>query len=251
MSTIPITELGRVFVEIADTMVDEFDVVEFLQMVTAHAAELTGTHSAGLLLADENARLHFMAASSEPVHLLELFQVAVEEGPCVDCFRSGQAVDKVDLRRSADRWRVFTPRALGAGFTSAHAFPLRLRQQIVGSLGLFSIEPVELAPSDAEIVQALADIATIGILQERTIRESVQLADRLQSALDSRIIIEQAKGVLAQKNGTSIDEAFELLRSYSRRNHLRLSDLAHAVVRDPDGAPDLSAQGPASPPAGT
>ena len=246
MTTIPAVRLGQVLVQIADTLVDDFDLVEFLQMVTAHAADLTGTHAAGLLLADERDRLHFMAASDEQVRLLELFQVSVEEGPCQDCFVYGYAVTNADLQKASDRWPVFAPAAVAAGFTSVHAFPLRLRQQVVGSMGLFSATSTKVDPAEAQIMQALADVATIGILQERTIRRSEIVTQQLQGALRSRVLIEQAKGVIAQQYAITIDAAFDLLRGYCRRNHVRLSETARLIAADPSNAPHLAPDDPES-----
>ena len=240
MITSPEVRLARAFVEIADTLVDDFDLLEFLQMVTGHAAELTGTHAAGLLLADDTGHLRFMAASDEQVRLLELFQTLVEEGPCHDCFSTGQPVINSDLHEASARWSRFAPKAVEAGFASVHAFPLRLRQRVVGSMGMFSSASTRMDPGSAQLVQAVADAATIGILQERAIRQGEQLSEQLQAALTSRVLIEQAKGVVAQQYTTTIDAAFELLRSYCRRNHVRLGELARLVVNDPGAAPRLT-----------
>ena len=232
--------LAEVFVEIADTLVDEFDIVEFLQMVSSRTSDLVDARAAGLLLADSEGRLRLMAASNERAEMLELFQVQALEGPCQDCYRAGRPVINADLSTAADKWPHFAPRAVEAGFRSVHAFPMRLRRQVVGALNLFGTEVGEMAESDVRIVQALADVATIGLLQERAIRQAEVLTDQLQSALTSRLVIEQAKGMLAQIHGTDPDQAFDRLRSYSRSHNARLSDIAFTVVHSQVTVPDLT-----------
>jgi transcriptional regulator with GAF, ATPase, and Fis domain len=233
MSTLSVENVAAVFVEVADTLVDEFDLIEFLQMLTTRTAELVGTSAAGVLLADHQGQLQFMAASNEQTELLELFQVQAAEGPCLDCFRDGRAVINADLRQATDRWPAFAPRAVAAGFRSVHAFPMRLRQEVIGALNLFGGGVGQMAPADIEIVQALADVATIGLLQERAVRRAEVLTEQLQGALNSRIIIEQAKGAVAQHQGCTIDQAFEILRTYSRKHGLHLVGVARSVLNDP------------------
>ncbi|MEV6970353.1 GAF and ANTAR domain-containing protein [Hamadaea sp. NPDC051192] len=228
------------FVEVADTLVDEFDLIEFLQLLAGRTADLLDASPVGLLLADQHGRLEFMAASEESVKLLELFQVQNQEGPCLEAYRSGTPVINVDLERATDRWPQFAPRAVQAGFQSVHAFPLRLRAERIGAMNVFSSDVGgRLADSDVEIVQALADVAAIGLLQERAIRRGELLTEQLQGALNSRIVIEQAKGVIAQARGVSVDEAFALIRSFSRSHNLRLSDLARTITTDPSSIPEL------------
>jgi len=232
--------LAETFVEVADTLVEDFDLVEFLHMLTLRASELLEVSAAGLLLADSQGRLQLIAASDERSHMLELFQVQTDEGPCLDCYHSGVAVVDADLTSSDARWPKFSPRATTAGYRAVHAFPLRLRQEIIGALNLFSTENGAMAAADARIVQAFADVATIGLLQERTIHESTVLAEQLQFALHSRIVIEQAKGALAQIHSCGVDEAFEMMRTYSRRNSLRLGQVANSVTTDPDSVSELT-----------
>lgn len=240
MTTIPAERLAGVFVEIADTLVADFDVVDFLHLVTTRAAEMVPESAVGLMLADQQGHLRFMGASSEATRLLELFQVQNDEGPCLDCFRSGAEVESADLLDPGTPWPHFAPEAVSAGFRSVHAVPLRLRSQVIGALNVFGRKPSRLEPSDAHIVQALADVATIGLMQERAIRRTELLAEQLQTALNSRIVVEQAKGALAQLRGVSVDEAFRLLRSHARSTNARLSDVAQQVVTDPDGVLGLS-----------
>ena len=234
------SDLARVFVEIADTLVDDFDLVEFLQMLSHHATQLSATHSAAVLLSDDQDRLHFMAASDEQVHLLELFQLSIGEGPCLDCFRFGAPVINSDLSRARARWPQFAPRATAMGLSSVHAFPLRLRGSVLGTMGLFGEQAVPIEQDTVAVLQAFADVATISILQERTVRRGEVLTTQLQGALNSRVTIEQAKGYIAQQYQVSVDAAFEMLRTYCRRNGSRLSQVALEFVNDPAHAPDLS-----------
>lgn len=233
MGTMTSQRVAEVFVKFADTLVEEFDLIEFLQMVTSRASELVGSSAAGMLLADPQGRLQFMAASDERTELLELFQVQAHEGPCQDCFRQGVPVVNADLRDPNTPWPSFAPRAVDAGFRSVHAFPLRLRQEVIGALNLFGSDVGWMDPEDARTVQALADVATIGLLQERAVRRGEVLTEQLQGALNSRIVIEQAKGSIAQARGCSIDDAFDILRTYSRGNSVGLSEVARKVVSEP------------------
>jgi transcriptional regulator with GAF, ATPase, and Fis domain len=234
MTMIAPDRLARVFVEVADTLVDEFDLIEFLQMVATRTSDLVQADAAGLLLADSRGRLQLMAASDERAEMVELFQVQNLEGPCQDCFTRGEAVVNADLEAAGDRWPGFAPLAVSAGFASVHAFPLRLRRQVLGALNLFGGEAGRLSDQDAGVVQGLADIASIGLLNERAIRRGEVLTEQLQAALNSRIVIEQAKGALAQIHDETPDEAFARLREYSRRQQLRLGDVARDVVTAPD-----------------
>jgi len=222
--------LADVFVEVADTLVDEFDLIDFLHNLADHAVTVSGGSSAGLLLADHDDSLHYVAASSASARYLELLQLQVEEGPCLDCYRTREPLITTDLSRETRRWPEFAPRAIEAGVHSVHAFPLRLRDRVIGAMNVFGDEPLPLEPSDVKVVQAMADVATIAILQERAIASAEVLTEQLQGALNSRIVIEQAKGVVSRAHGLTVDEAFAVLRTHARNNHLRLVDLAHDVV---------------------
>lgn len=243
MTSIPVEKVAEVFVEVADTLVDDFDIIEFLSMVTAHTSQLASAAAAGLLLADHKGRLQLMAASSEEARTLEIFQAQTVEGPCQDCFHQGEPVVNADLTAASDRWPRFAPRAVEAGFRSVHAFPMRLRGQVIGALNMFGTQPGRMEPEDARVVQALADIATIGLLQERAVRHGEVLTEQLQTALNSRIGIEQAKGALAQIHDCTPDEAFTLLRDWARRHHQRLADVAYGVINDPTSFPELTRRG--------
>jgi GAF domain-containing protein len=226
---------GRVadlFVEVADTLVDEFDLLEFLHTVAMDAAELTGSSVVGLMLADHDGVLGPMAASSESARLLELFQAQRAEGPCLDCFRTGHEVADIDLPSSTSRWPDFAPRALELGFQTAHCFPLRLRDQVIGALNVFRDLPTPLDAEERRVVRALADVATISLMQERALRRAEQLTEQLQFALNSRVVIEQAKGALARTLDCGVDAAFVALRDHARRHRLKLTDLARLVLED-------------------
>ena len=232
--------LAETFVEMADTLIAEFDLVEFLQLLTQRTCELFEVSAAGLLLVDPQGRLQLMAASDERSHTLELFQVQTDEGPCRDCFHTGTAVVDTNLELADHRWPTFAPRAVAAGYRAVHAYPMRLREDVIGALNLFSADVGRMTSTDARMVQALADVATIGLLQERAIRERTVLAEQLQVALHSRIAIEQAKGALAQIHSCGVDEAFELLRAYSRSHRIPLGQVATRVTTDPESLGDLT-----------
>jgi GAF domain-containing protein len=240
VTTLSAHQLARVFVEVSDTLVDEFDLVDFLHMLTLRTAEVAGASVVGLVLADRRGTLQFMAASREDARLLELFQLQNDEGPCLDAYRGGTAVINTDLR-DADRWPSFAPHATAAGFRSVHAFPLRLRNRVIGALNVFGVaDGARLDTDDVPLVQALADLASIALLQERTIRQGQVLTEQLQGALNSRVVIEQAKGAIAQARGVSVDEAFTLIRGYARNSNRRLGEVARAIVTDVDSVPELA-----------
>jgi len=222
-------QLADVFVEMADTLVDDFDVIEFLHVLTERCVQLLGVSAAGLLLTDGQDTLQLVAASSERTGLLELFQLQTDQGPCVDCFRTGQPVSVADVP-SAGRWPRFTAAAAEVGFAAVHALPMRLRDQVIGALNLFDTNPGALDEGRLRVGQALADVATIGLLQERAIRHRDVLTEQLQNALNSRILIEQAKGVLAERLHVDMANAFVVLRGGARNQNRRLTELAQAVV---------------------
>jgi GAF domain-containing protein len=232
--TVAAARLAEVFVEVADSGGGDPDLSEFLQLVTARVAEVVQSDAAGMLLADTGGRLQFVAGSDETTTMLELFQVQHDEGPCLDCFRSGEPVDSADLARAVDRWPRFAPLALAAGFHAVHAVPMqRDHTGPVGAMSLFQTSTGGLQPDDIKIVQSLADVATIKLVQERALRGAEVLADQLQRALASRIVIEQAKGVLAQFHRISVEAAFTLMRDHARRSRRRLSDVAQELINDP------------------
>lgn len=222
--------LTGVFVALADTLVAEYDVVDLLHTLVDECITLFDASAAGLVLADANGRLQLMASTSEPTRIVEVQQLNIDKGPCVECFVTGSVVAIDDLAQESARWPEFRLSALAHEFRSVYAVPLRLRDETIGALNLFKNRPGTLNPADAAAARALADVATIGILQERTIRERTLVTAQLQAALDSRVLIEQAKGVVAQTRGLAMDDAFARLRDYARRNNQRLHDVAESVI---------------------
>ena len=207
--------------------------MEFLHTLTERCVELLEVDAAGLLLADSRGALRLVAASAEQARVIELFQIQNDEGPCVDCYRTGQVVIVSDIRAdpAAARWPQFAAAAAEMGFAGVHAIPMRLRDQVIGTLNLFRSVPNGLDPAVARAARALVDVATIGILQERAVHRQELVAGKLQVALNSRVMIEQAKGILAERLRTSPDEAFIVLRRYARGHNYPLTQLAGDVIR--------------------
>ena len=224
------TLLARTFVDVADTLVDDFDVVDFLTVLTSRCVDLFGLSEAGLLLADAPNGLRVAASSSDAMQVLELFEIQQDDGPSLDCFRTGAPVHCPDLRHAGGRWPRFTAEALASGWVAVDALPMHLRDEVIGSLNLLRAQTGALPDSDLVAAQALADVATIGILQHRASEEHRLLAEQLQYALNSRVAVEQAKGVLAEHGGLDMEGAFSALRRYARDGNQRLVDVAHAVV---------------------
>ncbi len=229
-------QLADAFVELADTLVDDFDVVDFLHQVTVRCAQVLDVSAAGVLLTDQRGALRVVAASTEQTRLLELLQIQTDEGPCLDCFHTGRPVAVADLPVEAGRWPRFAAEAGLFGFASVHALPMRLRTEVIGTLNLFGARPGALDDATVRLGQALADVATIGLLQARAIRHQETLAEQLQTALNSRVVIEQAKGVIAERRQLDMDDSFALLRGTARNSNRGLSEFARAVV---DGSEDL------------
>ncbi|TML93152.1 MAG: GAF and ANTAR domain-containing protein [Actinobacteria bacterium] len=221
--------LSRTFVQLADTLVDEFDIIDLLTVLTDRCVELLGAAAAGILLADHEGGLHVMAASSEQVRLLELFQLQNHEGPCLDCFSTGHAAVNQDLALS-QQWPRFAPMALAAGFCAVHALPMRLRDNVIGALNVFMGDRLVVTDDDLLIAQALADASTIAILQDQAVREAQVVANQLNGALTSRIAIEQAKGILAERAEIDMQEAFSRLRRYARDHNRQLSLVATELI---------------------
>jgi transcriptional regulator with GAF, ATPase, and Fis domain len=223
-------QLAEAFVELADTLVDDFDVVDFLHQVTVRCAQVLGVSAAGVLLTDQRGALRVVAASTEQTRLLELLQLQTDEGPCPESFHTGRPVSVADVADGTGRWPRFASEARRFGIASVHALPMRLRTDVIGTLNLFGTRPGILDEGTLRLGQALADVATIGLLQARSIRVRETLAEQLQTALNSRIVIEQAKGVIAERRNLDMDRSFTLLRGTARASNRRLSELARAVV---------------------
>ena len=233
--------LARTFVDVADTLVADFDVVDFLTLLATRCVELFDLSAAGLLLADPARGLRVAATSDHRTEVLEAFELEYDEGPSLDCYRTGTVIACDDLTANAHRWPRFAEQAQASGWRAVYALPMHLRTEVIGSLTLLRAKTGGLPEPDLLAAQALADVATIGILQHRTTEEHRLLAEQLQFALDSRVAIEQAKGVLAEHAQLGMDEAFAALRGYARNNNLRLVEVAHAVVDRQLAAADLTA----------
>ncbi|UYN84124.1 MAG: GAF and ANTAR domain-containing protein [Microcella sp.] len=218
------------FVSVADTLIADFDVIDLLHRLVNECVELLDVDAGGLVLADESGELQLVASSSEQAQFVEVIQLSAGAGPCVDCFRQGAAVTVADMQSEGGAWPVFQAAALQQGFHAVFATPMRLRGQVLGAMNLFSRASGGPTEQDALIAQALADIATIGILHERSIRESHILNEQLQRALESRVLIEQAKGVLAAVRSLDMDQAFTTLREYARSHNMTLRDVAQQVA---------------------
>jgi GAF domain-containing protein len=221
--------LAHTLVALADNLVADFDVVELLTLLADRCVEVLDVAAAGLMLSSPDGELRVVASSSEEARVLELFEVQSDEGPCVDCFRTGQPIVDLHLDEVDGRWPHFGPKARAAGFQSVHAFPLRLRNQTIGALNLYRLDHGRMPDADVVAAQALTDVATIAILQHRAVRDAQLLNEQLSQALNTRIVIEQAKGVVAERAGVDMEEAFARLRRHARRRNLRLVDVAEAV----------------------
>lgn len=228
-----ISRAGRVsaaFVKIADTLVADYDIFDLLHTVVDESVGILDAAAAGLVLADPAGVLQVMASTSEESQLVEVLQLEAGAGPCVDCYRTGAVVAVDDIAVQGSRWPLFQSSALSQGFRSLHAVPMRLRSRTIGALNLFGREAGPLNSEDAAIAQAFADVATITLLQERAARESALLNEQLKHALNSRILIEQAKGVIAHTSNVDMDAAFALLRNYARSNNKTLYETAEKII---------------------
>ncbi len=234
------TLTATTFVEIVDTLVSDFDVIEVLTGLTSRCIELLDAAAAGILLADDTGQLRVIGASTEQVQLLELFQIQNDEGPCLDCYHSGHVVAHARLDGESP-WPQFAAESVGAGFPSVCAIPLRLKTVVLGCLNLFMATPVALSETEIALAQALGDVASIAIVQDQAIRDAAIREGHLQHALNSRIAIEQAKGMIAERKRIDMDEAFSRLRAYARNNNQGLTEIAEALVM---GTLDVDAIGP-------
>ena len=220
----------QTFAKLADTLVVGYDVVDLLQTLVDSCRDLLGSAAAGILLADEAGELEVVASTSESSRLVEMMQLGAEAGPCIESYYTGQPVIVPDIGHGPAEWSRFRQSALEQGFAAVFALPLRLGETTIGTLNLFQSTVGAMDDDDLTAARAFADVATIGILHERSLRESTLVQQQLQNALNSRILIEQAKGVIAYKNSVSVDEAFTLLRSFARSNQRGIAEVAADVV---------------------
>jgi len=222
--------LVRTFVNLADSLVSDFDVLELLQTLVDQATLLFDASAAGIIIGPDDRHLEVVASTSELSRLVGLMQLEAGEGPCVEAVTTGEVVSVASVAEIGERWPAFAALAEGAGYLSVHAIPLRLRGEVIGSLNLFREREGALNEADATAAQALADVATISVLQERTIRDSTVVRDQLRHALDSRVLIEQAKGVIAHTHGVDMDEAFRLIRRHARNTSAAMPQVAEGIV---------------------
>ena len=223
-------EIIKAFVDVSHELVGDYDIVDMLSQLTLNCAELLDVSSAGLLLADAHGVLHLVASSSQRIHHLELFQLQRDEGPCLDCYRQQAAVVVPDLEAEGERWPAFSEAAREVGFMSVHALPMRLHDDVLGTLGLFGDETGALAADDLSLAQALVHVASVAVVNERAAVDRNVVNGQLQHALRSRIVVEQAKGVLAYAGDLEMDLAFTVLRRYARDHGRTLSEVAGEVV---------------------
>lgn len=234
------TRVLEAVVSLVDSLLHDFDVVELLTDLTENCARLLDVEAAGLLLADPRRHLHLMAATSEESRELELFQLQADQGPCLDCFASGQPVSVADISESIQRWPHFMPVAAGSGFASIHAVPMRAAGTVLGTLGLFGATTGELTEADLLVAQTLAHIASVALLQEQPPTPATVLP-RMWSALTSRIVVEQANGYLREHFDISIEDAFALLRRHARIHREHLTDICRRLISDSASRPDTLA----------
>ena len=223
-------DVVKALVEMADTLVDDYDVVDLLTGLADRCVSLLDVSAAGVMLASPEGSLGLVASSSEAMRLLELFELQTQEGPCLDAFRTGQSVEHENLQAGSGRWPSFSAAALQAGFASALALPLRLREATLGALNLLRVTRTPMDEVDIIVARAFADLATLSIIQHRTAAEAQRLNEQLSAALTSRVVIEQAKGVIAERADVDLAEAFSRLRSYARNHNRRLTDVARAAI---------------------
>jgi GAF domain-containing protein len=222
--------LVETFVELVDSLVEDYDVVEFLQGLATRCVELLDVSEAGIMLVDPDGRLRYVASSSERMRLVELLELQLEEGPCFDAYRQRVAVVSRSLDDAAARWPTFAAHVRDAGFASVAAVPMRLRTEVIGALNLFSVATGGIAVDDLRLGQAMSDVATIGILHHRAMRDAHALVGQLEGALESRVVIEQAKGVVSARGGVGVDDAFQQIRRFARDHNRLLSDVAREIV---------------------
>lgn len=226
----PDRQLGQAVGEITDALVQDFDVVDVATQVVTSCAELVGADNVGLLVADAAGQLRLLAATSEEAHVIESFQVEGGDGPCLEAFTTGELVSAGSPGEIAGRWPHFARIAQREGIGAVFAAPLTMRGRPIGSLNVFSEAPGELDADARRKVELLAGLATVALTQAERVRDHATTVQQLQTALTSRVAIEQAKGVLIAATGVDVDEAFARLRAYARANRRRLSEVALDVV---------------------
>jgi hypothetical protein len=245
--------LTQTLVQLANNLVDDFDVIDVLTTLSDRCVDILDVDAAGVMLADGAGDLQVVASSSEGIRILELFELQANQGPGVDCYRTGEPIVNEELSAVGGRWPAFTLRAVRAGFRSVHALPMRFRGRSVGALNLLRIDTGSLRPTDVVAVQFLADVATIAITQNHTALGAQVLSGQLNQAIYGRIVIEQAKGVISEATGLDLDRAFQQLRRYARTHDIKLAELSVHIANgtiDPrslDPRRDINADQPTMP----
>ena len=246
MATDP-QQITNTLVELADTLVSDYDLAEYLDRLLERSVDVLGANAGGVMLFDRErgsgGGLQLLACTDERTRELELHELQVNQGPCIDSHRLGQPIVAGDLL-DAHRWPAFAPVAIDYGYRAVYAFPLRLRSSVIGALNLFRTAPGLVLQEDVRVAQAFADMATIGILQKRAVSEARELAGQLQSALNSRVIIEQAKGIVAESLGCDMDRAYQLIRWFGRNSNRQVRSVAAAIVAGELSPAKLQAAGP-------
>lgn len=236
----------RAFVDLAGGLVGDFDVQDLLHRLAEHCVRLVDSMSAcGVMLLDRTNVLSVVAAFPDVGRALDVAQLEVGDGPCLECVRTGRGVHSTDLIEDGARWPRWSRLAVARDFRTVYATPLRLGDQIIGTLNLFGPSPTDSTEQDLLIIRALADVATITILQQRSVSRAAALNTQLQTALASRIAVEQAKGVLSESLGVDMDEAFTILRHNSRSTNTKLTVLAGYLASGRIKAAELQRPGPA------
>ncbi len=222
--------LARTLVELADSLVEDFDVVDLLSLLADRCVDVLDVGAAGVMLVSPAGDLKVVASSSDAMHVLEVFELQSDDGPCIDCVRSGEPVVHDDLTGAGRRWPRFAPKAVAEGFAAVHALPMKLRGRVIGALNIFLTDQGAMRDADVQAAQALADVATIAVLSHRAASDAQRLNDQLTLALNTRIVIEQAKGVVAEGARIDMERAFERLRRHARNHNVRLTDLATEIT---------------------
>jgi GAF domain-containing protein len=222
--------VAKAFIRTTSALMTPYDIVELLSTLMATCTDIFGLEAGGILIADVVGDLELVASTSEEASIVETMVIGAGAGPCIDAYVRGEIVTVADIAVDAEEWPQFRSTALAQGFRSVHAVPMRIRGEVVGVMALLGTHAGRLPADDLEAAQSLADIATLGIIHERSFRQPHAITEQLHLALDTRILIEQAKGVLAQSGGLTMDAAFDALRQYARQNELTLREVADRVV---------------------
>ncbi len=223
------TQISEAFVTLTDTLTTDFDVVDLLHTLVEECTKILDTDQGGLMLVDSSGELQLMTSTSEEADFVEVMQLNASSGPCIECFTTGKAVSVADISAGGSRWPEFQKAAIQGGFKSAHATPMRLRGQVIGTMNLFSTTLGQLNERDIALAQALTDVATIALLQERIVSDARVVPDQLHRALDTRILIEQAKGMISHTFAIPMDSAFDVIRTYARNNGLAIRTVAERI----------------------